>query len=696
MLQRQKILKSPGQIQPFMSTPNPIQNLITLVIAFLTTPWHGCESHGLNAGIRMGIQKVMLQKKQITNNLHRIFIMVMKRKQLKAAWMRKIRFANIYLFTLATMFFVLGAFIEWKTIASINRINAKPLDYPEYLHLIFFFVGFLALCSVYFSEKMEATMLSSANRDLQKEMAERKRMEEALMESEEEFRELYAESKKSEEVYRSLLHSSADAIVIYDMEGSVRYISPAFTRIFGWTLEDVEGKEIPFLPESERESTRIMITDLVEKGTPCHGFETIRYTRDGNLIDVSISASHYNDHDGQPAGKLFILRDISENKKLESQLNFIERMETIGTLAGGIAHDFNNLMMGMMGNTSLLLYEIDAAHPHCEKLKNIEKLIESGSKLTSQLLGFARKGRYEVRPINLNQVVQEISVTFGRTRKDITIHRKLSEDLFSIKVDEHQIEQVLMNLYINAADAMPDGGDLFLKTLNVTHKEMKDKPYNPKPGQYILLNVIDNGTGMDEKTAERIFEPFFTTKEMGRGTGLGLASAYGIIKGHGGYIDVDSKKDQGTNFSIYLPASDEPIHQTMEISKRILAGNETIFLIDDEEMVMDVGVALLNKLGYTVLEAMNGYEAIDVYKANKDKIDLVILDMIMPYMGGGETYDTLKKIDSEVKVLLSSGYSLSGQASEILDRGCNGFIQKPFNMRTLSQKIREVLSDDKR
>ena len=610
--------------------------------------------------------------------------------------MRKIRFANIYLFTLAAMFFVLGAFIEWEMIASINRINAKPLDYPVHLHLIFFFVGFLALCSVYFSEKMEATILLSANRDLQKEMAERKRMEKALLESEEEYRELYAGSKRSEEVYRSLLHSSADAIVIYDMEGSVRYISPAFSRIFGWTLEDVEGKEIPFLPESERESTRVVIRDLVEKGTPCHGFETTRYTRDGHLIDVSISASRYNDHDGQPAGKLFILRDISEKKKLEFQLKFIERMETIGTLSGGIAHDFNNLMMGMLGNISLLLYDIDAAHPHCEKLKNIEKLIESGSKLTSQLLGFARKGRYEVRPINLNKITQETSVTFGRTRKDVTIHRKLSEDLFSIKVDESQIEQVLMNLYINAADAMPDGGNLFLKTMNVTHKKMKDKSYNPKPGQYILLNVIDNGTGMDEKTAERIFEPFFTTKEMGRGTGLGLASVYGIIKGHGGYIDVDSKKEQGTNFSIYLPASDEPIHQTMEISERILAGNETILLVDDEEMVIDVGVELLNKLGYTVLEAMNGYEAIEVYKEEKDKIDLVILDMIMPDIGGGETYDTIKKIDSEVKVLLSSGYCLSGQASEILDRGCNGFIQKPFNMRTLSQKIREVLSDGNR
>ncbi len=691
MSARPKILKNPGQIEPFMSTANPIQNIVTLMIGFLTTTWHGYWLHRLDRDRDRKDNASKTTNYELSSSDIQYGY---RKKRLGAEGMRKIKFANIYLFTLAAIFFVLGAFIERETIVSISRINAKPLDYPEYLHLIFFLVGFLTLCSVYFSEKTETIILSSANRDLQKEIAERKRMEEALMESKEEYRELYVKSKRSEEVYRSLLNSSADAIVTYDMEGSVRHLNPAFSRIFGWSLEDVKGKEIPFLPKSERESTRIMIRKLVEEGAPCHAFETTRYTRDGHLIDVSISASRYNGHDGRPAGKLFILRDISEKKKLESQLNFIERMETIGTLAGGVAHDFNNLMMGMMGNISLLLHEIDAAHPHREKLKDIEKLIESGSKLTSQILGFARKGRYEVRPINLNQVVQSSSVTFGRIRKNVTIHRKFSEDLFPIKVDKSQIEQVLMNLYINAADAMPGGGDLLLKTKNVTHKDMKDKPYNPKPGRYVLLNVIDNGSGMDEKTAERIFEPFFTTKEMGQGTGLGLASAYGIIKGHGGYIDVDSNKEQGTNFSIYLPASDEPIHQTLEIPERIIDGNETILLVDDEEIVIDVGVELLNKLGHTVLEASNGYEAIKVFKENKDKIDLVILDMIMPDIGGGETYDTIKKIDSEAKVLLASGYSLSGQASEILDRGCNGFIQKPFNMRTLSQKIREVLSDD--
>jgi signal transduction histidine kinase/CheY-like chemotaxis protein len=435
-----------------------------------------------------------------------------------------------------------------------------------------------------------------------------------------------------------------------------------------------------------------MIRDLVEKGTPCHGFETTRYTRDGRLIDVSISASRYNDHDGRPAGKLFIFRDISEKKKLETQLKFIERMETIGTLAGGIAHDFNNLMMGMLGNISLILYDIGTESPHYEKLKNIEKLIQSGSKLTSQLLGYARKGKYEVRPTSLNQLVKESSVTFGRTRKEIVIYRELAEDLSSVMADEAQIQQVLMNLFINAADAMPGGGDLFLKTMNVTHEDIGDKPYKPKSGDYILLKVKDTGMGMDQKTMVRIFEPFFTTKELGRGSGLGLASAYGIIKGHGGYIDVESKKGQGATFNIYFPASEKSIRKTSEISERIMKGNETILLVDDEALVIDVGVQLLGKLGYTVIEAKSGRDAIRIFKEQNHTIDMLILDMVMPNMGGGEVFDQIKRIDPKVKVLLSSGYSVNGQATEILKRGCEGFIQKPFNMEDLSKKIREVLN----
>jgi two-component system cell cycle sensor histidine kinase/response regulator CckA len=606
--------------------------------------------------------------------------------------MGKIRFSSIYLFTLAVVFFVMGVYTEWHFITLIRKINQQSLGYPEYLHLVFFLLGFLALCSIYFAEKMEVKILSRANAVMQKEIVKREKTEAALRKSQEKNKHLYEEANHAKEVYRSLLHSSADAIVIYDLEGTVEYISPVFTQIFGWTLEELKGKQIPFLPEFERESTMAIIRDLVEKGTPCHGFETKRYTKDGRLLEVSISASRYDDHRGKPAGTLVILRDISEKKKFEAKLQYMERMEAIGTLAGGIAHDFNNLMMGMQGNISLILYDADISYPYHERLKNIEKLIQSGSELTRQLLGYARKGKYEVKPIDLNQIVKDNSETFGRTRKNITIHREFAEDLLAIEADKSQIGQVLINLYINAADAMPDGGELILKTMNVTHQKMKNKHYDPKPGRYVLLQVTDNGTGMDEKTMERIFEPFFTTKEMGGGSGLGLASVYGIIKGHGGYIEVDSEKGLGTTFSIYLPASDQSVQKTSEPYEQIIKGDKTVLLVDDEEIVIDVAVQLLKKLGYNVLEAGTGKEAIQLFGEWCDKIDIVILDMIMPDIGGGEVYDRIKEIDPQVKVLLSSGYSIDGQATDILERGCNSFIQKPFNMTVLSKKIREVLN----
>jgi two-component system cell cycle sensor histidine kinase/response regulator CckA len=603
--------------------------------------------------------------------------------------MRKIRFASIYLFSLAIIFFFVGAFTEWHT---ISLMKFKPLGYPKHLHLIFFLAGFLALCAIYFAEKMEVNILSSMNTALQEEIALRNQTEKALRKSEDKNREIYSKAKRAEQIYRSLLHSSADAIATYDLKGRTVYISPAFTKIFGWTLEEMKGKRMPFVPQSESESTMAIIRNLVEDGTQCQGFETKRYAKDGRLLDVSISASRYNDHEGNPIGTLVILRDISEKKRLESQLQYIERMEAIGTLAGGIAHDFNNLMMGMLGNISLILYDIGSESPYYEKLKNIEKLIQSGSKLTSQLLGYARKGKYEVRPINLNQLVEESSETFGRTRKEIVIHREFAEDLSSVMADEAQIQQILMNLFINAADAMPGGGDLFLKTLNVTHEDIGDKPYKPRSGDYILLKVSDTGTGMGQKVMDRIFEPFFTTKDLGRGSGLGLASVYGIIKGHGGYIDVESEKGRGAIFSIYLPASEKSIQKTLEIPERIMEGNENILLVDDEALVINVGVQLLKKLGYTVLEAQSGREAIKIFMEGNHAIDMVILDMVMPDMSGGEVYDRIKRIDSNVKVLLSSGYSIDGQATEILKRGCEGFIQKPYSMEDFSKKIREVLS----
>jgi CheY-like chemotaxis protein len=310
-------------------------------------------------------------------------------------------------------------------------------------------------------------------------------------------------------------------------------------------------------------------------------------------------------------------------------------------------------------------------------------------------LGFARGGKYEVRPTDLNELVQKSSEMFGRTKKEVRIHRKCEEDVWTVAVDRAQIEQVLLNLYVNAWQAMPGGGDLYIRGENVTLDENAARLFAAKPGNYVKVSVTDTGVGIDEETQQRIFEPFFTTKEMGRGTGLGLASAYGIIKNHGGIINVYSRKGQGTTFNVYLPATERAINEQgpEERDKEIQQGHETVLLVDDEDMIIDVGEKMLREMGYKVLLAKSGKAAVEVYKKHRDEIDLVILDMIMPDMGGGDAYDTLKGINPDIMVLLSSGYSIDGQATEILKRGCDGFIQKPFNMSQLSQAMRKTLDN---
>jgi nitrogen-specific signal transduction histidine kinase/CheY-like chemotaxis protein len=394
------------------------------------------------------------------------------------------------------------------------------------------------------------------------------------------------------------------------------------------------------------------------------------------------------------SGDQFVIyEDITEQNRLEAKLQQAQKMEAIGTLAGGIAHDFNNLMMAILGNVSLMLLTTDSTHPDYFRLKTIENQIKSGTKLTEQLLGYARKGKYYVQAININRLLTDALETFSRTRKEIRLTFELAEDLLAVEADEGQIEQVVLNLYVNAADAMPRGGDLFLRTKNITHREITNKPFNPLPGRYVLMQFSDTGAGIDKETQKRIFDPFFTTKEMGRGTGLGLASVYGIIKGHGGYIDVESEEHQGATFNIYLPASDKAVARKSEASTQFMLGDETILLVDDEKIVLQVNVEMLKSVGYSVLAAQGGDEAIKIFKENKNIIDLVVLDMVMPGMSGSEVYDKIKAINPNVKVLLSSGYSRDGQAKKILERGCDGFIQKPFNLKDLSLKIRKLLDE---
>ena len=495
--------------------------------------------------------------------------------------------------------------------------------------------------------------------------------------------------RDSEEKYRILVENASDAILIVQDE-FIRFHNRKTEEAFGYSAEELAAN--PFL-DYVHPDDRCMVKShhyaRLQGEAMVVPYSVRILRRDGQELWGEVNAVRIN-WQGKPA-ILAVLRDLTDQKKLENRLQQIQKMEAIATLAGGMAHDFNNLLMSIQGNSSLMLLDIDPGHPHYDYLTRIEKQVQSGANLTRQLLGYARKGRYEVQPLDLNQLVRDTMETFARTRREIIIRLDLDPRVSFIEADQGQLEQVLLNLAINASDAMPGGGELLIKTKNVSHHHIENTLYVPKTGEYVLLTVTDQGIGMDSETMERIFDPFFTTKEMGRGTGLGLASVYGIIKGHEGYIDVKSRLGQGATFNLYFPVTEKEAAEPVSNSDPIISGSGTILLVDDERSILEVGRLMLEKLGYKVFVAESGEQALDLYTSKMNLIDLVVLDLIMPGMSGGEVYDHLREISPDLKAILSSGYSIDGQAKEILKRGCKGFIQKPYDLQALSSKIDAVL-----
>jgi len=511
-------------------------------------------------------------------------------------------------------------------------------------------------------------------------------------------------SKRNEQLLKLYMEFTPAATAMCDLQ--MRYLAYSRRWIIDYQLsgENLIGRchydVFKTIPEHwKREHERCFEGEVIVN-------EEEPFTRaDGSVDWVRRNLHPWRTEDGQVGGLIMFTEVITEQKQAEAekqrlqvQLQRAQKMESIGTLAGGIAHNFNNILMGIQGRTSLMMVDKRATHPDYEHLHGIRECVGSAVELTRDLLGFARGGKYEVKPTDLNELIKHENRVFGRTKREIRVHGKYQWELWPVEVDRGQIQQALLNLYVNAWQAMPGGGDLYIQTENVILNEAYVKPFKVPPGRYAMISVTDTGMGMDHSILGKIFDPFFTTKDTGQGSGLGLASVYGIIKSHNGFINVYSKIGEGTTFSIYLPASEKGIvaKDPRPNQHEVQCGQGTILLVDDENMIIEVGQKMLERLGYRTVVARNGKEALVVYGRQKKEIDLIILDMIMPGMGGAETYDRLKELDADARILLSSGYSINERAKELMERGCAGFIQKPFTLKDLSVKLKNVLSEIKK
>ena len=501
--------------------------------------------------------------------------------------------------------------------------------------------------------------------------------------------------RESEARLRAILEANPDPAVVYDNQGRVTYLNPAFTSIFGWSFEELSGQRIDFVPEDQRDKSLGQIKMLYETGTPAN-FETVRFTKQGRRLEVHISAAGISAPDGGVAGMVVNITDITERKRMSAQLLRSQKMEAVGNLAGGIAHDFNNVLQVIRGYAQLAVWESGASRGLGSYATEIEKAASRGADLVQRLLAFSRKLDPELKPVDLNREVSDAALMLERIiPKMIGITTRLAEDLDIIDADPTQLEQILLNLGTNARDAMPGGGALTMETENLELDEAFCSAHPPlQPGRYVLLTVSDTGQGMDPEVRDHIFEPFFTTKVQGEGTGMGLASVYGIVEAHHGYIECYSEPGQGTVFRIYLPAraaqrgqSPEPVVEPQTLP----GGDETVLLVDDEPGVREIGRMMLTKCGYTVLSAPSGETALEMLAGAEKAPELVILDLNMPGMGGRRCLEEIKRLNPDLPVVVASGYTDTGQVDKILAAGAAAFVGKPFRLHRFLNTVRDIL-----
>lgn len=500
--------------------------------------------------------------------------------------------------------------------------------------------------------------------------------------------------RDSEKRFRTIFESAQDAIFLKDRDLKYTLVNPVMERLYGLPAEDFIGNTDAQLFGTEQRSAsgkselRVLQGDIVEEDDALRvgGAEKVFHN-----IKVPLS-----DGSGEFVGLCGFARDVTATRQLEDQLLQAQKMEAIGTLAGGISHDFNNMLQAILGYSQMLLLTKRRSDADYSKLREIEKAAQRATDLTQQLLTIGRKVEIEPRPLDVNQVVRQVEKLLKRTiPKMIGIEMRLAQDIHAVNADSNQLEQVLINIGVNARDAMPDGGRLVIETLNMEPDESFRKiNLNENIDSYVVLSISDTGQGMPEDVLEHIFEPFFTTKGVGEGTGLGLAMAYGIIKNHGGHISCESSPSQGTAFKIFLPAigiAPDPVAAEPDVPVE-LGALETVLVIDDEPLLRDLAKGMLTGSNYEVLTADSGESGLALYRQHRDAISLVILDMIMPGMGGKQCLSEILTLNPRAKVLISSGYSMEDPAKDQILTKAKGFIKKPYNLKMMLKIMRQVLN----
>jgi PAS domain S-box-containing protein len=501
--------------------------------------------------------------------------------------------------------------------------------------------------------------------------------------------------RENADILRAVVDDSPLAIISVDSELEVTRWNPAAERLLGWKAEEMLGQSfLRVVPEARLEEHHAL-QDIVLSGKPVTSVATQRHRKDGSLLDVSVSVGALHDAQGEVNGFMVIVADVTEHKRLEEQLRQAQKMEAVGQFAGGVAHDFNNLLTVVTSYSGLMLGELPADDPMREEIQEIAEAADRGASLTRQLLAFSRQQVMQPQVLDLNGIVTGAQKLLRRViPADIDLVTELDSALGHIHADPGQLEQVLMNLAVNARDAMPEGGTIRIDTANVEFdEETASRHGGVAPGHYVMLSMSDTGTGMTAEQQARIFEPFFTTKEQGKGTGLGLSTVYGIVKQSGGFVWVQSEAGQGTLFRVVLPRVDAPTERRTfaEAGATIARGSATILLAEDESSVRAVARRILERAGYVVLEASNGSEALRLLSLHGATIDLLLTDMVMPNMSGRELATRFRDACPRARVVFMSGYTQDeGLRQSVYEPG-SMFIQKPFTPHTLTLKVREAL-----